>query len=319
MNKVSVIVPVYNTEKYLYKCLNSLINQTLKQIEIIIVNDGSKDSSDSIIKQFMIENKNIVYIKKDNGGLSSARNVGIDHASGEYIAFVDSDDWVETDMYEKMYLKAKENNFDLVMCDFNEIHQNKAFPYPCHLTKDLFQKEEIKKHMIDFYPSAWNKIYKKELLENIRFKEGVWFEDVEFGYRIFPCINSIGVVNQHLYNYLIREGSITSTVDLRIYHYIDNWNGILDSYKKNHLYDEYKDELEYSYVRYLFATFIKTASKYDKKEYENAVNCAMKEVNNHFPNYKKNKYLNKFSLKNLYLKAFGNLMSRIIYRIYRKK
>jgi len=117
--KVSVIVPVYNVELYLEKCLDSLVNQTLKEIEIIVVNDGSPDNSQEIIDKYAKEYKNIKAYKKKNGGLSDARNYGIKKASGEYIAFIDSDDYVRLDMYEKMYNKAKSGNFDMVVCDLD--------------------------------------------------------------------------------------------------------------------------------------------------------------------------------------------------------
>ena len=119
MPKVSVIVPVYNVEKYIQKCLNSLVKQTLEDIEIIIINDGSKDNSFYIIKEFekKYENK-IKYFEKENGGSADARNQGILHATGDYIAFLDPDDYVELDIYEKMYNKAIEENSDIVECNF---------------------------------------------------------------------------------------------------------------------------------------------------------------------------------------------------------
>lgn len=316
MIKVSVIVPVYNVEKYLSKCLTSLVNQTLEEIEIIVVNDGTKDNSQIIIDDFCkrFPLKVSSYIK-ENGGLSSARNYGIQFANGKYIGFVDSDDWVDTDMYKAMYDKAYTNDFDLVFCDFNEIRNDKAIECSCHLKNDLFNSQNIKEHMIEYYPSAWNKIYKKSLFSNIKFKEGIWFEDVEFGYRLLPFINSIGVVNQPYYQYLIRKGSITSSNDKRIYHYIDNWNGILDFYKKNNLYVKYKDELEYCYVRYIFATFIKSAKKFDKFEYKKAINVAIKNVNENFPKYKCNRYIKKNNLKNLYLRCFNCYLAYLLYHI----
>ena len=125
MPKVSVIVPVYNVEEYLERCLDSLVNQTLKDIEIIIVNDGSTDGSKEIIQKYLNKYKNIVYLEKENGGLSSARNYGIPYAKGEYIGFVDSDDYVEITMYENMYNKAIEEKSDMVECDFIWEYPNK--------------------------------------------------------------------------------------------------------------------------------------------------------------------------------------------------
>ena len=114
MPKVSVIVPVYNVEKYIARCLTSLVNQTIEDLEIIVVNDGSKDNSEQIIKEFKKDYKNIIYVKKENGGLSSARNFGLIYATGEYVAFLDSDDYVDRTLYQKMYEKAKTTNSDYV-------------------------------------------------------------------------------------------------------------------------------------------------------------------------------------------------------------
>ena len=119
MIKVSIIVPFYDVENYIETCLQSLVNQTLQDIEILLVNDGSKDGSEKIAKQF-VENypDKIIYLEKENGGLSDARNYAIPYAKGEYIAFLDSDDYIEPNMYEEMYTKAKEEDLDYVECDF---------------------------------------------------------------------------------------------------------------------------------------------------------------------------------------------------------
>ena len=195
MIKISVIVPVYNTEKYLPKCLDSLVNQTLKDIEIIIVNDGSPDNSQKIIDDYVKKYKNIKAFEKKNGGLSDARNYGIKKASGEYIAFLDSDDYVTVDMYEKMYKKAISQHFDMVVCDLNYVYNDKVVKAYSNIKDDT---TDIRKAMINIYPAAWNKIFKKELFDRgIEFKKNVWFEDVEFIYRLLPNIKSIGVVHEH--------------------------------------------------------------------------------------------------------------------------
>ena len=314
MIKVSVIVPVYNVEKYLDKCLKSLVNQTLKEIEIIVVNDGTKDKSQKIIDKYVKKYPKLVksYIK-ENGGLSSARNYGLKYAKGEYIAFVDSDDYVEEDMYEKLYNKAIEKDFDMVVCNLKYIYDTKDVNAYSNINKDILTKEEIKKSMINIYPSAWNKLFNKRLFKNkVLFKEKVWYEDVEFLYRLYPYINSIGTVDDYLYNYVQRKGAITSTFDERLFHYIDNFNGIVKFYKEKKFFDEYQKELEYCYVRYLYATFIKQASNFkDKKMYEKAVEEAIKNVKENFPNYRKNKYFYK-SLKGIYLLLFNKFISKIL-------
>lgn len=319
---VSVIVPVYNVEKYIEKCLDSLVNQTLKNIEVIVVNDGSPDNSQKIIDKYKNEYPNIIksYIK-ENGGLSDARNFGITKCSGEYIAFLDSDDYVNYDMYEKMYNKAVSKNFDLVVCDLFYVFENSKMKECCSgYHEDLHDKQSIKKTMVDFCPAVWNKLYKKNLFDkNVRFKKSVWFEDVEFIYRLMVYVNSIGAVHEPLINYVQRSGSITKTFDLRLYHYLDNWDGIVDFYKNNGYFDEYKEEIEYSYVRYLFATFIKGLTKInDDKEFEKGVELVIKKVNDNFPNYKKNKYIRRLNTKSLYLRFFNKKIAKFIYKLAQK-
>ena len=314
MIKVSIIVPVYNVEKYISKCLDSLVNQTLKEIEIIIVNDGSPDKSEEIILNYQKKYNNIKYYKKTNGGLSDARNYGIKYASGEYIGFVDSDDYVDLNMYSKMYQKAKTKDFDIVACQVDMVDEGSHIQLVKSGLKDFIN---IKDAMITVYPSAWNKIYKKEMFDKVLFKKGIWFEDVEFLYRLFPYIRTIGVVEEELYYYVQREGAITKTYDERLLDYIKNWNGIVEYYKKNNYYKEYYKELEYCYVRYLYATFIKQAMNYkDKKMFNKAINEAILNVKNKFPRYRKNKYFYK-SIKGIYLLIFNKYIANLLYKIKR--
>lgn len=320
MKKVSIIIPVYNTEKYLKKCLNSVVKQTYKNIEIIIVNDGSPDNSQRIIDEFKQKYPKLIksFIKK-NGGLSDARNYGLKYATGDYIAFLDSDDYVETNCYEKLINKAIKGDFDLVVCDFKRILKNKTKLGYSNIDCDIYKEENIKGVFKNIYPVAWNKLYKKCTLENIKFKKGIWFEDVEFLYRLLPKVKSIGVVKEPLINYVERDGAITKTFDERLYHYIDNWNGLLEFYKSNNLFEKYKEEFEYCYVRYLYATFIKQATNYsDYKEYLKAVDIAIKNVQMNFPQYKKNR-LFYTSLKGLYLILFNKKIAKILYKKQNKK
>lgn len=320
MKKISIIIPVYNTEKYLKKCLNSVINQTYQNIEIIIVNDGSPDNSDKIIRDFQKKYPDkIRAFNKKNGGLSDARNYGIKKATGDYITFLDSDDYVEKNCYELLINKAYEKDFDLVVCDFNNVYKDKITKGYSQVDSDILEKKYIKKVYKNIYPVVWNKLFKKELLEKIQFKKNVWYEDVEFLYRLLPEIKNIGVVKEALINYVKRDGAITKTFDERLYHYINNWNGLLEYYKKNNLLEEYKEEFEYCYVRYLYATFIKQATNYkDYEEYEKAVNEAIKNVKKNFPNYKKNK-LFYTSLKGMYLLLFNKKIANILYKRNQKK
>lgn len=214
--KVSVIVPVYNVEKYLEKCLDSLVKQTLDEIEIIVVNDGSTDHSQGIIERFaqLYPEKVFGYVKT-NGGLGDARNFGIDHAHGDYIGFVDSDDWVDGKMFQLMYDMAVEEHKDVVMCDLITINDGWA---QGHVTKGFQLCEDIEARYITMYeyilnslsPSfAWNKIYKRELFRIKRFPE-IWYEDMGCSPVLLSYCNAIGYLPIALYYYRQRATSITA-------------------------------------------------------------------------------------------------------------
>ena len=312
--KVSIIVPVYNVESYLDKCLNSLVNQTLKDIEIIVINDGSTDNSQKIIDKYSKKYKNIINIAKENGGVSEARNLGLEKASGEYIGFLDSDDWIEPDMYELMYQKAKTENFDIVACDTQAIYNDKKVYISSNIKEDNVSNKEL---MIDAYAVIWNKIYKKEILKGIKFNKGMNFcEDVEFLYMVYSKVKTIGVIKEPLHNYLQREGSLTYVYDKKLYKLLEAMDDVLDYYKKNKILDKYFDEVEYTYARYLYATFIKRMAKTrNKEEFNKAVNLVIEKVTKEFPNYKKNKYLKEFNPKSIYIKHFNKLLSKLVFMI----
>jgi len=316
--KVSVIVPVYNVEKYLDKCLNSLVKQTLKDMEIIIVNDGSTDKSQEIIDNYAKKYKNVISIVKENGGVSEARNLGLKKARGEYIGFLDSDDWVSKDMYKKMYQKAKSGNFDVVACDTQAIYPAEKRYISSNIKNDNVSNKEL---MIDAYAVIWNKIYKREIINEIEFKKGMNFcEDVEFLYMVYSKIKTIGVVKGSLHNYLQREGSLTYVYDKKLYQLIDAMDDVIKFYKENDLYKEYKQELEYTYVRYLYATFVKRIAKTkNKKEFNRAVNIVIEKVKKEFPDYKKNYYLKGLKSKNLYLKKFNKLLAKLVFIVSSRK
>lgn len=191
--KVSIIVPVYNVEKYLDKCLDSLVNQTLKEIEIIVVNDGSPDNSQKIIDEYVEKYPNkIKAYKKENGGLSSARNFGMDKISKEieYISFVDSDDWLECNAIEEMYQNAKDNNSDIVVCDIIDHYPDNEIYHNCTIFNNPFEVT----------PSVCNKIFKKEIINNIRFVDKIWYEDLNFTTKLLLKKPKISVVSKGLYN-----------------------------------------------------------------------------------------------------------------------
>lgn len=212
MIKVSIIVPVYNVEKYLPQCLDSLINQTLKDIEIICVNDGSKDNSETILKAYQIKDPRIKIINQENQGLSVARNTGISAAKGEYIGLVDSDDWVDLDFYEKLYNAAKKYDSDIAAGDFyrrGKILKTQKLKYK----KEEFFKdnvEKVKQAGIPKHNYVWNKIYRRESLEKINcpFPVGRYYEDMYWLVKIVYHLNGFVTVPNIFYHYRRTQGSI---------------------------------------------------------------------------------------------------------------
>ena len=259
MPKISIIVPVYNVEKYIAKCLKSLTLQTLQGIEIIIVNDGSLDRSIDIIEKYVKENPTkIKYYEKKNGGLSSARNYGIEYATGEYIAFLDSDDYVEINMYEEMYNLAKKENADMVECDFI---------WEWEYGKKVYDKRREYKTKEDIMKKprvvAWNKIYKREILNKnkIRFPEGLIYEDMEFFYKLLPHLNKISYINKYFVHYIQRKDSISNKQTKKIEDIFKILDNIFDYYKEQNLYNQYEKELKYMKKRILLGSSLKRILK----------------------------------------------------------
>lgn len=320
--KLSIIIPCYNVENYLAKCVNSVLNNNLEdKYEIILVNDGSTDNTLEIIKDYVNNYPDVIKcIDQKNRGLSGARNAGLDKAKGEYVTFLDSDDFVDNVMYKELLRKASEGDFDIITCGVRMIYDNSNLDQDVGVgfDEDCFSKDDVKKVMSTFYPAACNKIYKRKVIGDLRFKEGIHYEDVEFMYRLLPNITTIGIVDGYYYYYLQREGSITYTYSDKLYDIVDNLNGLVKYYKKNKLFDEYQEEMEYVYVRYLYATFIRRLAKCkDKKKFNKGVNTVISNVNETFPNYRKNKYL--VGKKGLYLKHFNKFIANLVYMFDKNK
>lgn len=295
--KLSIIVPVYGVEKYIDKCLDSLVKQSLKEIEIIVVNDGTKDNSQKIIDKYVKKYPEKIksYIK-ENGGQGSARNYGLEKANGEYIGYVDSDDFIEKDMYKKLYNKAKEDNYDIVVCgnyNVSEDYKTKNIDtfinnYNTDLENIFFGKMAV-----------WNKIYKRDILikNKLEFKEKVWYEDLAFTLKAIMNSNTFAFIDEPLYDYLIREGSTMNNSNVqRNLEILDAFNDIL-SYIQHNKKEEYFSKIEFLAIDHIYISAIVRVLKAeaDDKVKRETINKLIDYMNKKFPNYKNNKYINTLS------------------------
>lgn len=219
MPKVSVIIPVYNVEKYLAQCLDSVVSQTLQDIEIICIADDSPDNSINILKEYAKKDHRIIVIQQRNRGSGGARNGGMSIATGEYIGFVDGDDWIESNYFEELYSAATKYNADIACCSF-------VRNYPSGKVSARYTAKSLKVYtsMQQKFDAAkiprcchvWNKIYHKQLLQKIKFDEHVAFEDVVFGVEAMYKCHRLVTVPGTKYHYRVNRKSITRAMDDKI-------------------------------------------------------------------------------------------------------
>lgn len=273
--KVSLIIPVYNVERYLYRCLYYAVNQTLKNIEIIIINDGSTDLSLNIINEFLAKDKRITLINQENQGLSAARNAGILCANGEYIAFLDSDDSMEITYLEKMYNFAKATDSDIVMCNYCKVNEKNGHisPIKRNIKQTIFSSEDaVHKIILDISIQnyAWDKIYKRSLFidHNIFYPKGMYYEDMPTTFRLFYYANQVAYLDEFLYNYLQREQSITRTFsDKHIDDIVKALYLMKDFMLDNGIYIKYQKEYKFFCYKNLIIFTHSILTKYKSDQY----------------------------------------------------
>ncbi len=302
MVKVSVIIPVYGVEKYIEKCLSSVINQTFSDMEIIIVDDGTKDNSVKIIED-NFHDKRIKIYHKENGGLASARNYGISKAIGEYMFFVDSDDFLDTNCLLEMYAETVKKNVDMVICDYykyfesgDKIHE-KMIPF--------YDKNNTKCSVISM-PGAVCKLVKSSVIKEnkITFLENHYFEDNAIMPFVCAICPNFSYIEKPFYYYLQRDGSILNKSK-----YDSKWEDIFDSldylYKKfdeKKIISEYHDELEYIFIEYLLhAPGLRFISYKEGRGNIQRIHDVIQQL---FPKWKKNKY---YKMHNIKYKIICNL------------
>lgn len=322
MIKVSVIIPVYNGEKHIKSCLDSILAQTLKEIEIIIINDGSTDNTKNILEEYQKKyEKQIKVITKENEGQGKARNIGIDLAKGEFVAFVDADDTIESEMLQKMYELNEKQNADVILCDYYEIIGNKRSRKKAIRCKS----DNINKDYIIYVAGPCNKLIKTDLLNkhNIRFLETGIYEDIAIIPLIGVYAENIVYLEESFYNYYIRQGSTMrqdkfNTKLLSIYNALET---LTKGFEESGKLQEYKQELEYIYTEHLL--YSGTGRFLQYKEGKKEVKNIVKIMKTKYPNWRKNPYYKKqgklfklncniFYLNNLFLILVFEKMKKCI-------
>lgn len=209
---ISVIVPFFGVEKYIEKCIKSIQEQTFTQFECILIDDESPDRSFDIALAMIQNDSRFHIIRQKNKGLGGARNTGLEQAKGDYIFFLDSDDYLDPLCLEKLYQKAIKDNADIVVCAYEAVSDTDKTLYIKH---HFFEEEvEDKTHILEkflYFPTAWNKLYRRNLWLDIRYPEKLYFEDLATTYKLVPLLNKISVVSEPLYKYLQRQGSIMTS------------------------------------------------------------------------------------------------------------
>ncbi|KQR94979.1 glycosyl transferase family 2 [Chryseobacterium sp. Leaf180] len=275
--KISAIVPVYNVEKYLAKCLNSLLNQTWQNLEIIIVDDGSTDRSADIIDEYVIRFPDkIKALQQKNGGLSDARNAGIDAATGDFIGFVDSDDFISETMFEEMIALAEKHDAEMVICNIQKVDEAGNVVQKLPQIPNMPEKIILKNHFSVFSDLSYfacNKLFRKELFDKKRFRKGMHFEDIELIPQLLLECKTVAQTQNYHYQYFTRPDSISKTHSekgLDMLHAIEN----VESAFSKSVYSERKKELRdfqilegvYSFLAYL--AFVKDEKIFKKMDAE---------------------------------------------------
>ena len=317
---ISIIVPVYNVEQYLEKCVNSIINQTYKNLEIILVDDGAIDTSGKMCDELAKIDSRIKVYHKENGGLSDARNYGVERATGEYIGFVDSDDYIDSEMYEKLYEVIKKENTDVAECNLKIIYPDRVElftekKYYSVCTKQEYLEEYLKIEKV--FGSACVRLINSKIAKKINFPVGKLYEDTYYAYGLINVADSYVIMDAPYYNYLMRENSITNArFNPRIFNLIE----IVEEFH-NTVYENYPGLEEAADCRRMYAYFSVLNSILLEDEFKN--NSYYPKIINYFKgNYKmilKNKYINRSRKLSVILIKLNIDLYRKVLMKYKKK
>ena len=304
MKKISIIIAVYNIENYIRKCLDSVISLDGDDIEILIVDDGSSDNSLKICKEYQKKDKRIRIIHQENKGLSSSRNVGIDNAKGEYIWFIDGDDYLPKNALKpiRKYL----DKYDIICFNYNNVYNDKVIK-----DKNLKKYDDVHAKYILSFPSACNKVFKRKLFNNDRFPEDCCYNDVYIIPTLATKTDKIIFIDDCLYNYVYRDKSLSHSRKFNLSDSLYCLEHVYDT-----VYKKYPDAALCYYVNNLlifnYAKAVKEHKKYDFKKLN-------KILKNKFPKYYKNKYFNTNLARKIYIRlVYMNMSKTVLFLTYIK-
>jgi len=293
MPLISLIVPVYNTAAFLPRCLDSILAQTQRDLEILAVNDGSTDESWAILEDYAQKFPDQIRIfQKENGGLSHTRNFAIDRARGEFLAFVDSDDYLSPDFCEKMLEKARRENLDMVLCDFYYEYDSGERRYSS-IRKNL--SDQPHREALLSAPMVCTRLFRRSLFDTLRFRCGILYEDLELTPATVLQTKKVGFVPEGLYFYYQRSGSIMHKKDFseKLMDIFTVLESVYTRFKGAGKLEEYHDEIEYLYLEHLFrSAALRFAPMPNAKPLFQRIR---QELVSRFPQWKKNPYLPKVS------------------------
>lgn len=303
MDKISIVIPCYNVEDSVERCILSIKNQTYENFEAIFVDDGSTDNTSNVIKETIKGDNRMSYVYKTNGGLSSARNFGLERISGEYVCFVDSDDYLENDYIKELYDSLIANDSDISICYFNRVYVDKT----------LLNVVEGDYANLIRHPAAWNKLYKTSLFKQygIEFPPGKWYEDLgTFPKLLMISEKDVSIVKKPLYAYIQNSSSIMHTYDDRIYDIYDITEGLENFAREHDIFEKNFEKLEYINVYHvLVGTMYRSSFKEDFST--KTIKDIEANVRGKYPNWHKNRLISDLPmfyrtyLKFLHFKCFS--------------
>lgn len=296
---ISIIVPVYKVEQYLSRCIDSILNQAFQDFELILVDDGSPDNCGEICDIYTLKDNRIKVIHKENGGLSDARNTGLDIATGEYISFVDSDDVVHPQMYTRLYDLIQRTGAEIAQCEYARFDKEIEFQCLSESAEEIVcTNVEAIDLLIEsnrFIPPVWNKLYKRELFSSIRFPKGKIHEDEFTTYKLFYAANKIAYIDLPMYYYFINNSGIMRNLNIEHkFHWIEaieERNSFFQSLELDSLYLKSSEKLFFHLlkIRYII---LRNKKLENREDYWSSINDKIADMNK---NIKDNPYLSSIN------------------------